>query len=94
LEKVAAEPLIGLCRREYPGFHRNLNRIFAAVGVKPRFAVDCDAASSLIIEVEAGHGIALGLSLFKLATGKRLVYHPRHREDEIGFHCNRPRHKG
>jgi LysR family transcriptional regulator, benzoate and cis,cis-muconate-responsive activator of ben and cat genes len=29
LEKVAAEPLIGLRRRDFPEYHRNLNRIFA-----------------------------------------------------------------
>jgi DNA-binding transcriptional LysR family regulator len=76
LEKVAAEPLIGLCRREYPGFHRNLNRIFAPVGVKPRFAVECDTTSSVFLEVEAGHGIALCMPILKLVTGKRLVYRP------------------
>jgi DNA-binding transcriptional LysR family regulator len=74
LEKVAAEPLIGLCRREYPEFHRNLNRIFAPVGVKPRFAVECDTTSSGLIEVEAGHGIALSIPILELVTGKRLVY--------------------
>jgi hypothetical protein len=74
LEKVAAEPLIGICRREYPGFHRNLNRIFAPVGVKPRFAVECDTTSSSLIEVEAGHGIALSIPILKLVTGKSLVY--------------------
>jgi DNA-binding transcriptional LysR family regulator len=74
LEKVAAEPLIGLCRREYREFHRNLNRIFAPVGVKPRFAVECDTTSSVFLEVEAGRGIALCMPILKLVTGKRLVY--------------------
>jgi DNA-binding transcriptional LysR family regulator len=74
LDKVAAEPLIGLCRREYREFHRNLNRIFAPVGVKPRFAVECDTTSSSLIEVEAWHGIALCMPILRLGTGKRLVY--------------------
>jgi DNA-binding transcriptional LysR family regulator len=74
LEKVAAEPLIGLCRREYREFHRNLNHIFAPVGVKPRFAVECDTTSSVLLEVETGHGIALCMPILKLVTGKRLVY--------------------
>jgi DNA-binding transcriptional LysR family regulator len=76
LEKVAAEPLIGLCRREYPGFHRNLNRIFAPVGVKPRFAVECDTISSVFLEVEAGRGIALFMPILKLVAGKSLLYRP------------------
>ena len=36
-----------------------LDRIFAPVHAKPRIAVECDSASSLITEVEAGRGIAL-----------------------------------
>jgi DNA-binding transcriptional LysR family regulator len=74
LEKVAAEPVIGLCRKDYPEYYRNLNRIFASIGAKPRIAVECDSGSSQLIEVEAGHGIALCIPIFKLVTGKRLVY--------------------
>src|SRR5258708_23293528 len=53
LEKVAAQPLIALCRREYPAFHRNLNRIFASVGVKPRFTVECDTTSTTILDAQS-----------------------------------------
>jgi hypothetical protein len=59
LEKVAAEPLIGLRRGDYPEHYPGLESIFAPIGVKPRIAMECDAISSLLIEVEAGHGIAL-----------------------------------
>jgi DNA-binding transcriptional LysR family regulator len=76
LEKVAAEPLIGICRRGFPEYHRNLDRIFAPIGAKPRVAVECDGDSSLLIEVEAGRGIALFMPIFKLLTGKRLLYRP------------------
>jgi DNA-binding transcriptional LysR family regulator len=76
LEKVAAEPLVGLCRKDYHGYHRDLNRIFAPIGTKPRIAVECDSGSSLLIEVEAGRGIALYIPIFKLVTGKRLLYRP------------------
>jgi len=73
LEKVAAEPLISLRRLDYREY---LNRIFAPTGVKPRIAVQCDTFASLLIEVEAGHGIALGIPIFKLAAAKRLIYRP------------------
>jgi DNA-binding transcriptional LysR family regulator len=73
LEKVAAEPLISLRGRDYCEY---LNRIFAPTGVKPRIAVQCDTFASLLIEVEAGHGIALGIPIFKLAAAKRLLYRP------------------
>jgi LysR family transcriptional regulator, benzoate and cis,cis-muconate-responsive activator of ben and cat genes len=76
LAKVAAEPLIGLCRRTFPEYYRNLNRIFAPLGVKPRIAVECGSTSSILIEVEARRGIAVSLPVFKLVTGKRLLYRP------------------
>ncbi|MEY2602922.1 MAG: hypothetical protein QOH31_687 [Verrucomicrobiota bacterium] len=76
LEKVAAEPLIGLHRKDFPEYYRNLNRIFAPFGAKPRIAVECDSGNSLLIEVEAGRGIALSIPIFKLVTGKRLLYRP------------------
>ena len=73
LKTVAAEPLISLRRLDYREY---LNRIFAPTGVKPRIAVQCDTFASLLIEVEAGHGIALGIPIFKLAAAKRLIYRP------------------
>ena len=76
MEKVAAEPLVGLCRKDYHGYHRDLDRIFAPIGAKPRIAVECDSGSSLLIEVEAGRGIALYIPIFELVTGKRLLYRP------------------
>ena len=76
LEKLAAEPLVVLRRKEYPESGRYLDRLFASVRAKPPIAVECDSASSLITEVEAGRGIALANTVFKLVTGKRLLYRP------------------
>ena len=76
LEKLAAEPLVGLRRKDYSEYHRILDRIFASISAKPRIAVECDSASSLITEVEAGRGIALATTVFKLVAGKRLLYRP------------------
>jgi DNA-binding transcriptional LysR family regulator len=76
LEKVAAEPLVGLRRRDFPEYCRSLNRIFAPIAAEPRIAVECDSGNSLIIEVEAGRGIALSMPMFKLVAGKRLLYRP------------------
>jgi DNA-binding transcriptional LysR family regulator len=59
LEKLAAEPLVGLSRKDYSEYYRVLDRIFAPIHAKPRIAAECDSTSSLITEVEAGHGIAL-----------------------------------
>ena len=76
LEKLAAEPLVGFRRKDYPEYYHALDRMFAPIREKPRIAVECDTASSLITEVEAGRGIALSSPIFKLVTGKRLLYRP------------------
>jgi DNA-binding transcriptional LysR family regulator len=74
LEKVAAEPLIGLRRKDYREYYLGLDRIFGPLGIKPRIAVECDSASSLITEVETGRGVALASPVFKHVSGKRLLY--------------------
>jgi DNA-binding transcriptional LysR family regulator len=76
LEKLAAEPLVGLRRKDYPEYYHILGRIFAPIHAKPRIEVECDSASSLITEVEAGRGLALASPIFKLVAGKRLLYRP------------------
>src|SRR5438552_8428515 len=76
LEKLAAEPLVALRRKDYPEADHFLDRLFASSRAKPRIAVECDSASSLITEVEAGRGIALATPVFKVVAGKRLLYRP------------------
>ena len=76
LEKVAAEPLVALSRKDYSEYHRILDRVFAPISAKPRIAVECDSPSSLITEVEGGHGIAVVTTITKLVAGKRLLYRP------------------
>lgn len=76
LEKVAAEPLVGLRRRDNPTYFQVLERLFASARVKPRVAVECDTISSLITAIESGRGIALAIPAFKHVSGKRLLYRP------------------
>ena len=76
LEQVAAEPLIGFRRKDYPEYYVGLDRIFAPLGIKPRVAVECDSASSLITEVETGRGVAIASPVLKHVSGKRLLYRP------------------
>ena len=76
LEKLAAEPLVVFSRKDYSEVYRILERIFALIHGKPRIAVECDSASSLITEVEAGRGVALALPMLELVAGKRLLYRP------------------
>jgi len=76
LEQLAAEPLVGFRRKDYPESYDILNRVFATIRAKPHIAMECDSASSLITEVEAGRGIALSSTIFKLVAGTRLLYRP------------------
>jgi DNA-binding transcriptional LysR family regulator len=76
LKKVAAEPLVALRRKKYSEYYRVLERIFAPVFARPNIAVECDSESSLVMEVEAGRGIALVTTILQLMSGKRLLYRP------------------
>jgi DNA-binding transcriptional LysR family regulator len=84
LEMLAAEPLIGFRRKDYPEYYHFIDRIFAPIRAKPRIAVECDSASSLITEVEAGRGISLASPSFKLVAGKRLLYRTLTGTTEVG----------
>ena len=76
LEMVAVEPMIGFNRKDYPDYYVGLDRIFGPLGIKPRVAVECDSASSLITEIETGRGVAIASPILKHASGKRLLYRP------------------
>jgi DNA-binding transcriptional LysR family regulator len=76
LEMVAAEPMIGFNRKDYPEYYVGLDRVFGPLGIKPRVVVECDSASSLITEIETGRGVAIASPVLRHASGKRLFYRP------------------
>jgi len=76
LEMVAAEPMIGFNRKDYPEYYVGLERIFEPRGTKPRVVVECDSSSSLITEIETGRGVAIASPVLRHASGKRLLYRP------------------
>ncbi len=76
LEMVAAEPMIGFNRKDYPEYYVGLERIFEPLGIKPRVVVECDSSSSLITEIETGRGVAIASPVLRHASGKRLLYRP------------------
>ena len=83
-EQLAGEPLVGFRRKDYSEYYQILERLFAPIHAKPRLAVECDSASSLITEVEAGRGIALASPSLKLVAGRRLLYRPLTGTTEVG----------
>jgi len=76
IEKVAAEPLITLNRKNYPDAYTMVERLFQSLNMKPRIALECDSGSSVITAIESGRGIGLGFTVIKLVAGNRLRYRP------------------
>ena len=72
LSKIAAEPLIGYSRADYPEYHAALAKIFAPSGRTPTIVEEHDSVTSLIAAVESGRGIALVPSALTCMVGARL----------------------
>lgn len=75
-EQALREPLIAYNRRDYPEYHKQLERIFAGVGRKPSIAEEYDGVTSLVAAVEAGHGFALVPGCLACMVGPRLKLVP------------------
>ena len=76
LQQVAPEPLIGLNRKDYPEYHGDVKKLFAAVGRKPNFAEEHEGGTGIIAAVEAGRGIALVPSSLACIVGARVKLIP------------------
>ena len=72
LDQVASEPVAAYTRKDYPGYHKHLAKMFATVGRKPRIGSEHDSGSSLIAAVVAGHEFALLPSCVRGMAGARL----------------------
>jgi DNA-binding transcriptional LysR family regulator len=76
LQQVAPEPLIGLSRKDYPEYHVETKKLFAAVRLKPNFAEEHEGGTGIIAAVEAGRGIALVPSSLACIVGARVKLIP------------------
>jgi DNA-binding transcriptional LysR family regulator len=76
LQQVAPEPLIGLNRKDYPEYHGEMKKLFAAAGLKPNFAEEHEGGTGIIAAVEAGRGIALVPSSLACIVGTRVKLIP------------------
>src|SRR5207247_10646981 len=72
IAEVAAEPLIGLTREDYPGYYDYLSIIFSKVKQKPRVVEEYDSYNGIISAVEAGTGVALGGDVLGNILGNRV----------------------
>ena len=72
--EVAAEPLIGLTREDYPGYYDYVSMIFSKVKQKPRVVEEYDSYYGIISAVEAGTGVALGADVLGHSLGNRVKF--------------------
>src|SRR6201987_5482982 len=72
ITEVAAEPLIGLTREDYPNYFDFLSVIFSKVKQKPRVVEEHDSFSGIISAVEAGTGVTLSIDVLGHSFGKRV----------------------
>ena len=68
----APEPVATYTRKDHPGFHKHLKKLFATIGRKPRIGSEHDSGSSLLATVAAGHEVALLASCVSRMAGPRL----------------------
>ena len=73
LAEVAAEPLIGLTREDYPNYYDLLSGIFSNVKQKPRVIEEHDSMSGVLSVVEAGSGVAVTVD-FGYSFGNRIKF--------------------
>jgi DNA-binding transcriptional LysR family regulator len=73
LTEVAAEPLIGLTREDYPNYNDLLSIIFLKVKQKPRVIEEHDSMSGVMSAVEAGTGVAVAVD-FGYSFGNRVKF--------------------
>lgn len=73
ITEVAAEPLIGLTREDYPNYYDYLSLIFSKLKQKPRVVEEHDSFSAVMSAVEAGTGVAIATD-FGYSFGNRLKF--------------------
>jgi DNA-binding transcriptional LysR family regulator len=72
LAQMAQEPIVVYTRKDYPEYHKQLERIFATIGRQPRIGSEHDGVTSLLAAVAAGQGFALVPSCVSGMAGPRL----------------------
>ena len=73
LTEVAAEPLIGLTREDYPNYYDLLSIIFSKVKQKPSIIEEHDSMSGVMSAVQAGTGVAVAVD-FGYSFGNRVRF--------------------
>jgi DNA-binding transcriptional LysR family regulator len=72
LDQIAPEPVAALARKDYPDYHKHLEKLFATIGRKPRIGSEHDSGTTLIAAVAAGSEFTLLPSCVSGMSGPRL----------------------
>lgn len=72
LARMASEPIATYSRKDYLGYYKHVEKLFATIDRKPRIGSEHDSGSSLIAAVAAGHEFALLPSCVSGTTGSPL----------------------
>lgn len=72
LDQIAPDPVAALTRKDYPDYHKHLEKLFATIGRKPRIGSEHDSGTTLLAAVAAGHEFTLLPSCVSGTTGPRL----------------------
>jgi len=73
LTELADQPIVALNSKKFPEYPHYLANVFAPIGALPQIAIECDRESSVLIEVEAGRGIAFVIPPFEGAAPKHVA---------------------
>ena len=72
LKQMESEPVAALSRKEFPLYHKHLEKLFATIRRKPRISSEHDSVTSLMAAVAAGQEFALLPNSLSRAAGPRL----------------------
>jgi LysR family transcriptional regulator, benzoate and cis,cis-muconate-responsive activator of ben and cat genes len=72
MDQMASEPVAALTRKDFPLYHKHLEKLFANIGRKPRISSEHDSVTSLMAAVAAGHEFTLLPNSLSGAAGRRL----------------------
>jgi len=72
LAQMSSEPIATFSRKDYLGYYKHVEKLFASIDRKPRIGSEHDSGSSLIAAVAAGHGFAILPSCVSGSTGSPL----------------------
>jgi LysR family transcriptional regulator, benzoate and cis,cis-muconate-responsive activator of ben and cat genes len=72
LDQMAPEPVAAYTRKDYPDYHKRIEKLFATIGRKPRIGSEHDSGTSLIAALAAGQEFALMPSCVSGTAGPHL----------------------